>query len=243
MARDYSIPVLNGKGATDYARYMRTDDLLSLQRQPEQMVHRDELLFQTVHQSTELWLKHACFEVESATAHIRSKDIDGAAALLARASLGVKLITGQLEMLSHITPADFQTVRTVLGNGSGFESPGWNAVRQVSMDIGDAFTEHCARQGADLIDLYRGSQHQPLYRLAEALVEWDERITLWRIRHFRVAVRTIGIQAVGTKGTPVDQLYQLITRKYFPALWQVRSDLTLAGPLGGLVPAQDEEVG
>ena len=46
-------------GASDYERYLRTDELLSLQKTPEERVHRDELLFQTVHQTSELWLKFA----------------------------------------------------------------------------------------------------------------------------------------------------------------------------------------
>ena len=46
-------------GESDYERYLRTDELLSLQKAPDEWVHRDELLFQTVHQSSELWLKHA----------------------------------------------------------------------------------------------------------------------------------------------------------------------------------------
>ena len=69
-----------GKGASDYERYLRTDELLALQKTPEEMAHRDELLFQTVHQSSELWLKLACFEVETATAHLLAND-DVAAAL------------------------------------------------------------------------------------------------------------------------------------------------------------------
>jgi tryptophan 2,3-dioxygenase len=52
-------PILPGEGASDYERYLRTDELLALQKTPDEWVHRDELLFQTVHQSSELWLKHA----------------------------------------------------------------------------------------------------------------------------------------------------------------------------------------
>ena len=33
-------------------------------KKPEEMEHRDELLFQTVHQSSELWLKLAAFETD-----------------------------------------------------------------------------------------------------------------------------------------------------------------------------------
>jgi tryptophan 2,3-dioxygenase len=128
--KDFEEPVLAGHGDTDYARYMRTGALLSLQRVPEEMAHRDELMFQTVHQSTELWLKHACFEVEEAARQVAADHLETAVRLLARASLGIELVTGQLEMLRHLSPWDFQTIRTVLGHGSGFESPGWRASRR-----------------------------------------------------------------------------------------------------------------
>src|SRR5581483_7970326 len=65
---DMHTPVLPGEGASDYERYLRTDELLSLQKGPDEQVHRDELLFQTVHQASELWLKLAASEVDEAAA-------------------------------------------------------------------------------------------------------------------------------------------------------------------------------
>ena len=234
MTPDYSIPVLEGAGDTDYARYMRTDVLLELQRRPDEVIHRDELLFQTVHQSTELWLKLACFEVEEAASLIRAEQIDAAVRLMARASLGMDLVTGQLEMLRHLTPWAFQQIRTVLGHGSGFESPGWCAARRVSRYVGDAFDELLAERGVDLGDLYRNSPDAPLYRLAEALLEWDDRIGAWRALHYKMTTRVIGDVAVGTKGTPVSALARLLDQRFFPKLWDVRSELTQAGPMAAL---------
>jgi tryptophan 2,3-dioxygenase len=232
MTRDYSRPILSGEGDDDYTRYMRIDALLALQRQPEERVHRDELLFQVVHQSTELWLKLACAEVAEASAWIGGGDLDAAAGLLARASLGVELVTDQLRMLRHLSPWDFQLIRTVLGNGSGFESPGWRGVREQSQSIGVTFDRLLADRGLDLADVYRSGQHTPVYRLAEALVDWDERIAMWRTVHYKVATRIIGHLVVGTKGTPVDTLAKLITHKFFPELWRVRTELTDTGPMG-----------
>ncbi|MDE0346238.1 MAG: hypothetical protein OXI66_10745, partial [Boseongicola sp.] len=40
MEMDYSQPVLNGTGDTDYARYMRTDELLALQRLGDSLLAR-----------------------------------------------------------------------------------------------------------------------------------------------------------------------------------------------------------
>jgi tryptophan 2,3-dioxygenase len=62
--------------------------------------------------------------------------------------------------------------------------------------------------------------------LAEALLEIDERISLWRTRHFKVAQRTIGLRVTGTQGTPVEVLGKLNTFNFFPELWNIRSDVT-----------------
>ena len=66
-------PVLPGPGASDYERYLRTDELLALQKPAEERIHRDELLFQTVHQSSELWLKLCLQEVDGGHAAHRRR--------------------------------------------------------------------------------------------------------------------------------------------------------------------------
>ena len=224
---DYSQPVLPGKGASDYERYLRTDELLSLQRAPEEQVHRDELLFQTVHQSSELWLKLACFEVEGATEHLRQNETAAAIRLLRRSVEGVRIATLLLDQLEHMSPWEYQTIRRILGHGSGFDSPGFRSVRRVSPSLGDAF--HALRRdaGLSLTELYvRGREHEDLYQLAELLIEWDERVSLWRFRHYKVVARVIGDEVVGTQGTPVELLGGLIKNKLYPELWQARNELT-----------------
>ena len=65
-SEDYDSPILPGDAPSDYERYLNTVELLELQKTPDERVHRDELLFQVVHQSSELWLKLATSEVEEA---------------------------------------------------------------------------------------------------------------------------------------------------------------------------------
>jgi tryptophan 2,3-dioxygenase len=55
--------ILEGEGNSDYERYIRTSELLRLQKGPDEWVHRDELLFTVVHQTSELWLKLATSEL------------------------------------------------------------------------------------------------------------------------------------------------------------------------------------
>jgi tryptophan 2,3-dioxygenase len=224
---DFSEPILPGKGASDYERYLRTDDLLALQKTPEEQVHPDELLFQTVHQSSELWLKLATSEVERATGRVREHDIPAALRLLRRSSLCLQFITRQLDMLEQMSPWEYQTIRRVLGHGSGFDSPGFREVRRVTPSLGEAFETAVKEAGLDLVELYvHGREHEDLYQLAEALTEWDERVTTWRIRHYKVVARIIGDQVVGTQGTPVEVLGKMIHHNFFPALWRARNQLT-----------------
>jgi tryptophan 2,3-dioxygenase len=225
---DFSQPILPGDGASDYERYLRTDELLALQKAPEERVHRDELLFQTVHQSSELWLKHACAEVATATECVRDGAYDRAERLLRRAQLAVRFITDQLEMLEQLSPWEYQTVRRVLGHGSGFDSPGMREVRRVSPPLWEALVEALGREGlADVVELYRrGAEFEALYQLAEALTGWDEQITVWRIRHFKTVARIIGDEVVGTQGTPVEVLGRLIHKNLYPELWSARNRLT-----------------
>jgi tryptophan 2,3-dioxygenase len=86
-------PVLPGKGDSDYERYLRTDDLLALQKTADEWIHRDELLFQSVHQTSEIWLKLAWNEVEEATRLVNEGDLGGGVRLLRRANDCYTLVT------------------------------------------------------------------------------------------------------------------------------------------------------
>ena len=93
--------------------------------------------------------------------------------------------------------------------------------------MGAAF--HAVREGdgLSLAEVYtRGREHEDLYQLAELLIEWDERVVVWRVRHFKVVERIIGGAVIGTQGTPVEVLGRLIHRVEYPELWDVRNELT-----------------
>jgi tryptophan 2,3-dioxygenase len=223
---DLRAPVLPGRGASDYERYLRTDELLSLQKPPEERVHHDELLFQTVHQSSELWLKLGTTEVDEAAALLEQNQIAPALRLLRRAVLCLQYVTAQLEMLNQMSPWEYSEIRVVLGHGSGFDSPGFRRVPAVTQRVAKAFDRLLERAGLTLAELYmRGREHEDLYQLAELLTEWDERIWQWRFRHYAIVARALGEETVGTQGTPVQVLGKLINQRQMPKLWEVRSRL------------------
>ena len=233
MTDDRTKPILPGTAATDYERYLRTDELLALQKRPDEVAHRDELLFQTVHQSSELWLKLACTEIEEATSLLAAEGVPAAVRLLHRANDCMSLVTEQLHMLEHMNPVDYALVRTALGHGAGFDSPGFRRVHRLSPALGEAFDALLQRRGITLYDLYRsGYAMEDLYLLAEQMLTWDERVILWRFHHLKVVERIIGGNVIGTQGTPVEVLGKRIDVRFFPALWTVRDEITRRSPLG-----------
>jgi tryptophan 2,3-dioxygenase len=224
---DYAQPILPGPGDSDYERYLRTDELLALQPAPESSAHRDELLFTTVHQSSELWLKLAWREVEEATRLVEAENLTAAVRLLHRGTLCLQYVATPLDMLEQMSPWEYQVVRGQLGHGSGFDSPGFREIRRVSPLLGQAYSSVLRKRGLALVDVYvHAREHEELYQLAEALIDWDERLTLWRMRHYKVVARIIGDAVVGTQGTPVELLGGLIKQKLYPELWEVRNALT-----------------
>ena len=224
---DYSEPVLEGRGDSDYERYLRTDELLALQKRPGEQVHRDELLFQTVHQASELWLQLAWTEAEEATRLIETRDVAGALRLLRRANHALRHVVSFLEHLELMSPWEYQEVRRVLGHGSGFDSPGFRGIREVSPGLYAAFDALRRERGLSLLEVYtQGREHEDLYQLAEALIDWDEQVGVWRFRHVKMVGRVIGEDVVGTQGTPVELLGRLIHKQLYPEFWSVRNELT-----------------
>ncbi|HVA33150.1 MAG TPA: tryptophan 2,3-dioxygenase family protein, partial [Candidatus Baltobacteraceae bacterium] len=69
------------------------------------------------------------------------------------------------------------------------------------------------------------SQYYDLYLLLEELIEFDERLLLWRGRHVRMVERMIGHKR-GTGGSSgVEYLQRTLAYKLFPELWEVRTVL------------------
>ncbi len=147
--------------------------------------------------------------------------------LLRRAVDALDRVAADTRMLEHLAPEDYKVVRTALGHGSGFDSPGFRHTHHVSPILGSAFTRLCDRRSIDLLELYRHSHtHEDVFQIAERLVDWDARLILWRALHMKLVERIIGGHVIGTQGTPVEVLSRRIDVRYFENLWDVRNTLT-----------------
>lgn len=88
------------------------------------------------------------------------------------------------------------------------------------------------RRGVSPADAYAashaGAEHWDLVLLAEALLEYDEEVRIWRFVHARTAERTIGPDAEGTGHTTGVRFLERmasIRASFFPFLWSARGEL------------------
>jgi len=224
---DLKKPILPGKGASDYERYLRTDELLSLQKPSEEFLHKDEMTFQVVHQSSELLLKGVAWELGRARALIEEGDFSNSARLIRRANQMLDYPISMLHVLETITPYDYHLIRAGLGHGSGLDSPGFLSLLHSGPRLGEAFHAQLRNAGLSVDDLYRRhNEFFGLHDVAECLLDFDERVHLFRFHHLKLAQRIIGGGVIGTMGTPVEVLHQRMEHLFYKDLWDVRNQIT-----------------
>lgn len=103
-----------------YRSYLRLPELLDVQT-PLSGVH-DELLFITIHQASELWMKLCLHELGEARRRIAADDVAPALKMMARVSRIQAQLIQSWEVLATMTPADYRAMRGSLGSSSGFQS-------------------------------------------------------------------------------------------------------------------------
>jgi tryptophan 2,3-dioxygenase len=212
---------------TDYEKYIRTAELLALQKPADALSTHDEMQFQIVHQVAELWMKLVQHELDSVVARLDKDEIAEATYLFQRIHRIQRLLLTQLDLLDTMAPRDYMTIRTVLGNGSGQESPGFRALlRLPGESVWPAFVSVLERAGVGLRDIYEHhDEHPTLYHLAEGLIDFDQLLQTWRQRHLMLVYRIIGAGTPSLKGKPSELLERGMKQRFFPGLWEMRDEV------------------
>lgn len=221
-------PILEGRGDSDYERYVRVPELLELQKEIPLLSHPEERLFQTMHQTAELWLHHVDYEINRAVDLLRAEEFALTTGLLRRCTMIVDLLREQIVILETMAPADYHVIRTSsLGRGSGQESPGFQRLLDVDRRLWPPMQAALEKRGLKPLDVQRQPrQYGDLFRLIEAMMDYDSAFMKWRYTHLQLAVRVIGSRVKSLKGVPVTQLEQGTRESLFPELWEAISDLT-----------------
>ena len=228
MDREHFYATMNGEGTLDYELYLNTKALLACQKDFHDFCNADELQFQIVHQGEELWMKLIGYTLLDIDDYMQTENTNRIVTLFKRVNIAMRLMIGQLDLLETMSPKEYQEIRLQLGNGSGQESPGFRVLLRMYQPLWNSFQTHYLEKHGLTVEKIYDSQynHGDAYVVAEALAEFDELFQKFRQEHMQLIHRTIGFSAKSLKGRPVEILEEGMRHKFFPELWEIRSQMT-----------------
>jgi len=161
---------------TDYEKYIRTEELLALQKPVDALTCHDELQFQVVHQAHELYMKLIAHELGFFCSLLPSNQVGRALTTLDRIARIQRVLLQSVELLDTMAPTDYMTIRTALGRGSGQESPGFRTMLRLPGEtVWPAFAAFFDKRGVALREIYEHPHdHHELFKLCEGLVDYDQ---------------------------------------------------------------------
>ncbi|MEV7089314.1 tryptophan 2,3-dioxygenase family protein [Streptomyces sp. NPDC093085] len=113
-------PNLDFAGTTPYEDYVQADVLTHLQHPRSD--DPGEMVFLVTTQVMELWFTVIVHEWETASRALREDRVDAAIDALARSARELEALNASWQPLARLTPAQFNSYRGALGEGSGFQS-------------------------------------------------------------------------------------------------------------------------
>jgi tryptophan 2,3-dioxygenase len=115
-----------------YGDYLSLDSILHAQH-PHSPDH-NEMLFIIQHQTSELWMKLALYELRAALRCVQRDELPPAFKMLARVSRIMEQLVQAWSVLATMTPSEYTAMRPYLGSSSGFQSYQY---RQIEFVLGN----------------------------------------------------------------------------------------------------------
>jgi tryptophan 2,3-dioxygenase len=150
--------------AVTYGKYLRIEELLSLQHPRSEGPEHDELLFIIIHQVYELWFKELLHEFDRVSNLLTADEPHRAQHTLKRILTILKVMVAQLDILETMTPLEFLSFRARLEAASGFQS---DQFRQIEFALG------AKNEGALARFPEHSRAHEALTRRYHAPTVWD----------------------------------------------------------------------
>ncbi|MEU3508501.1 tryptophan 2,3-dioxygenase family protein [Streptomyces longwoodensis] len=190
-AEEPATPHLDFQGTTPYEDYVKADVLTHLQH----LLSDDpgEMVFLVTTQVMELWFTVVVHEWETAARAVREDDIPTATAALKRSVRELEALNASWKPLGQLTPAQFNSYRSALGDGSGFQSAMY---RRMEFLLGD--------KSASMLVPHRGAPrvHAELEKALHEPSLYDEVVRLLARRGYDI---------------PDDVLLRDVSRRYEPS--------------------------
>jgi tryptophan 2,3-dioxygenase len=235
-----------------YPTYLKLKELLELQCPLSRPEHPDELLFITVHQSSELWFKLILHELGKLRDSIHAGRVLEAVEVVGRVNGLMRIVTAQLHALDTLSPQGFSQFRGNLGTSTGGQSAQFRSIELISglrdpeylayiksqeplapivqdalsqPGLPEVFKGLLSARQVTLRDVYTRDDLRELRLLAEGLMSYEQEFAMWRFLHVEAIERVIGPTTPGTGGSlGAKALRDTLGNRFFPELWAIRAE-------------------
>jgi tryptophan 2,3-dioxygenase len=180
-AHEPETPHLDFHGTTPYEDYVKADVLTHLQHTLSD--DPGEMVFLVTTQVMELWFTVIVHEWETAAHALRGDDVPTATAALKRSVRELEALNASWKPLGQLTPAQFNSYRSALGEGSGFQSAMY---RRMEFLLGD--------KSASMLVPHRGAPrvHAELEKALHEPSLYDEVVRLLARRGYDIPRSVLG---------------------------------------------------
>ncbi len=180
-AHEPETPHLDFHGTTPYEDYVKADVLTHLQHTLSD--DPGEMVFLVTTQVMELWFTVIVHEWETAAHALRGDDVPTATAALKRSVRELEALNASWKPLGQLTPAQFNSYRSALGEGSGFQSAMY---RRMEFLLGD--------KSASMLVPHRGAPrvHAELEKALHEPSLYDEVVRLLARRGYDIPQTVLG---------------------------------------------------
>jgi tryptophan 2,3-dioxygenase len=180
-AHEPETPHLDFHGTTPYEDYVKADVLTHLQHTLSD--DPGEMVFLVTTQVMELWFTVIVHEWETASHALRGDDVPTAVAALKRSVRELEALNASWKPLGQLTPAQFNSYRSALGEGSGFQSAMY---RRMEFLLGD--------KSASMLVPHRGAPrvHAELEKALHEPSLYDEVVRLLARRGYDIPQAVLG---------------------------------------------------
>ena len=175
-----------------YGDYLSLDPILNAQH-PRSTDH-NEMLFIIQHQTSELWMKLALYELQAARTAVHQDELPPAFKMLARVSRILEQLVQAWSVLATMTPSEYSSMRPSLGSSSGFQSYQYRILEFMLGNKNAAMLQPHAHR-PDLFKQVEAALNAPSF--------YDEVVRLLARRGFAIAPERL--ERDWTKPTPHDK--------------------------------------
>lgn len=211
---------------TKYEKYMRTEELLSLQKDERDLCRPEELTIQIIHQISELHYKLTLQYLELGKAYMEAKCISRSIDELRKVDTQLKHLLEALNLTNVIRSRDYLYIHKSLGLGSTMDSPGYIALLEKGPSLWKPFKNLLAERGITVSQLLRhGDSHYELFLLLQEMISFDELFQVLRNFYIKKDSKLLATEShIGKDSFGYSENHDKV--EFFPEIWKAISEQT-----------------